>query len=58
MVQAVDEVRRLEDRADAPAREQSTRTRWLWRKNPESWTETKQARWEQLQAKPLATGLA
>jgi transposase len=58
VVQAVDEVRRLEARADAPAREQLTRTSWLWRKNPEAWTEKEQSHWKQLQAKPLVTGLA
>ena len=35
-----------------------TRTSWLWRKNPEGWTEKEQSHWEQLQAKPLVTGLA
>jgi transposase len=58
VVQAVDEVRRREVRTDAVAREQLTRTSWLWRKNPEGWTEKEQARWEQLQGKPLVTGLA
>ena len=58
VVQAVDAVRRLEARADAPAREQLTRTRWLWRKNPEAWTAKEATRWEQLQAKPLVTSLA
>ena len=51
-------MRRLEARADAPAREQLTRTSWLWRKNPEGWAEKEQSHWEQLQAKPLVTGLA
>jgi transposase len=55
---AVEEVRRKEARADAVAREQLAQTSWLWRKNPETWTEGQQERWEQLKDKPLVTGLA
>ncbi len=58
VVQAVDEVRRKEARLDAQAREQLERTSWLWRKNPENWTVQEGERWEQLQQKPLVTGLA
>ncbi len=58
VVQAVEAVRRKETRQDALAREQLERTRWLWRKNPERWTAKEQARWSQLKAKPLVTGLA
>jgi transposase len=55
---AVEEVRRQETRADAVAREQLEKTCWLWRKNPERWTQGEQQRWEQLKDKPLVTGLA
>jgi transposase len=55
---AVEEVRRKETRADAVAREQLAQTSWLWRKNPENWTNRQQERWEQLKDKPLVTGLA
>lgn len=55
---AVDEVRRKEVRQDAAAREQLEKTSWLWRKNPEGWTEKESQRWEQLKDKPLVTGLA
>jgi transposase len=58
VVQAVDEVRRKEARADAQAREQLERTSWLWRKNPEAWTAGEENRWAQLKDKPLVTGLA
>jgi len=58
VVQAVEEVRRKETRQDALAREQLERTSWLWRKNPEAWTEGEQERWAQLKDKPLVTGLA
>jgi transposase len=58
VTQAVEEVRRKETRADATAREQLAKTCWLWRKNPDSWTEKESQRWEQLKDKPLVTGLA
>jgi transposase len=56
--QAVEEVRRKETRADEAAREHLEKTYWLWRKNPEGWTERESLRWEQLKGKPLVTGLA
>ena len=40
------------------AREQLEKTCWLWRKNPERWTEREEERWNQLKDKPLVTGLA
>jgi transposase len=58
VVEAVDEVRRAESRQDAGARAELEQTHWLWRKNPERWTEREARRWEQLRAKPLVTGLA
>jgi transposase len=58
VVQAVEEVRRKEVRQDAQAREQLEKTSWLWRKNPEGWTERESERWTQLKDKPLVTGLA
>jgi transposase len=58
VVEAVEEVRRKEVRQDAQAREELEKTCWLWRKNPEKWTEREVSRWEQLKDKPLVTGLA
>jgi len=58
VTKAVDEVRRREARVDATARERLEKTCWLWRKNPENWTEGQAQRWEQLSRKPLVTGLA
>jgi len=58
VVAALEEVRRKEARHNAEARQQLERTRWLWRKNPESWTARDEDRWEQLKDKPLVTGLA
>ena len=54
----VEEVRRRESKQDAAARAELARTSWLWRKNPENWTERESGHWEQLQNKPLVTGLA
>ena len=58
VTEAVEEVRRKETRQDATAREHLEKTCWLWRKNPDGWTEQEAARWEQLRDKPLVTGLA
>lgn len=55
---AVDEVRRAEARQDVEARAHLEKTCWLWRKNPERWTEREEQRWEQLKDKLLVTGLA
>jgi transposase len=54
----VEQVRRLEARADAHARQQLEKTQWIWRKNPENWTEKESRRWEQLDVPNLATGVA
>jgi transposase len=56
--QAVEQVRRKEARQDEVAREHLQKTSWLWRKNPEGWTEGEARRFEQLKDKPLVTGLA
>ncbi len=58
VAEAVEEVRRAEVRQDAQARVQLEKTCWLWRKNPENWTERESQRWQQLKDKPLLTGLA
>jgi transposase len=58
VAKAVEEVRRKEVRQDGVAREQLEKTCWLWRKNPEGWTQREVSRWEQLKDKPLVTGLA
>ena len=56
--EGVEAVRRSEVRQDVQARAQLEKTCWLWRKNPEGWTERESQRWEQLKDKPLVTGLA
>ncbi len=58
VTEGVEAVRRAEVRQDASAREQLEKSCWLWRKNPENWTEREAGRWELLKGKPLVTGLA
>lgn len=56
VVKAVDEVRRKEVRADAQARAQLERSRWLWRRNPETWTAGEENRWVRAEAEALPSG--
>ena len=58
VVDAVDKVRRKEAGQDAQARQELEKTTWLWRKNPENWTERDAQRYKQLENKLLVTGLA
>jgi transposase len=48
VAEAVEAVRRAEVRQDSQARAQLEKTCWLWRKNPEGWTEQEAARYEHL----------
>jgi len=56
--EGVEAVRRAEARQDPQARAHLEKSCWLWRKNPEGWTERESRRWEELKDKPLVTGLA
>lgn len=58
VVQAVEQVRREEARGGVEIKEQLKKTAWLWRKNPENWTEREERRYKELAKKPLVTGLA
>jgi transposase len=55
VVAALEEVRRKEAGQRVEARPQLERSRWLWRKNPESWTAHDAERREQLKDKPALT---
>lgn len=57
VVEAVDEVRR-EERTQPDRGELLEKACWLFRKNPENWTDKEGARWEKLAQENLATGLA
>ena len=54
----VDEVRRIESREDQQKGLSLKKTQWLWRKNPENWTDKEAVRWKELDSQNLATGLA
>jgi transposase len=56
--QAVDKVRRAESQSCASAGASLTKTRWLWRKNPENWTEKEALRTLELEEEHLQTALA
>jgi len=58
VAKGVDEVRRLESREDAQSGQSLQKTQWLWRKNPENWTDKEALRWKKLDTQNLATGLA
>ena len=57
VVKAVDQVRR-EERTQPDPGELLAKARWLFRKNPENWTDKEGARWEELAGENLVTGLA
>jgi transposase len=58
VVEAVDKVRKGETQRGAEEGKDLKKTRWLWRKNPEKWTEAEKRHYERLAEKPLVTGLA
>jgi len=57
VVEAVDDVRR-EERTQPERGDLLEKARWLFRKNPDNWTDKEGARWEKLAQENLATGLA
>lgn len=58
VVEACDEVRRVESRLNPERQAVLAKSRWLWRKNPENWTAKEAQRWESLAGERCATGLA
>jgi transposase len=56
--QAVDKVRRAEAQSSASAGTVLAKTRWLWRKNPQNWTEKEALRTVELEEEHLQTALA
>lgn len=58
VVEASDQIRKLESRIDAASRERLERTRWLLRKNSESWTEKEAEKWESIAKERGVSGLA
>jgi transposase len=56
--EAVEHVRRAEVQASAWGREQLARTQWIWRKNPENWTQNEALRTIELEKEHLQTATA
>jgi transposase len=56
--EAVDKVRRLESQSSVAAEHSLAKTRWLWRKNPENWTEKEALRTVELEQEHLQTATA
>lgn len=56
--EAVDKVRRAEARSSAVARALLGQTLWIWRKNPENWTDKEALRTVELEEENLQTALA
>ena len=57
-VEACDRVRAAETRLGPEEQDKLSKTRWLFRKNPENWTTKESDRWKSLARERCATGLA
>jgi transposase len=58
VVEACDQVRKVEIRFDAGKRELLERTRWMWLKNRANWTEKETHKWESMTLERCVTGKA
>ena len=58
VVEACDQVRKVESRSDAGKREFLERTRWMWLKNRSNWTEKETHKWESMALERCVTGRA
>ena len=58
VVEACDQVRKVESRSDADKRELLERTRWMWLKNRSNWTEKETHKWESMALERCVTGMA
>ena len=58
VVEACDQVRKAESRADAGKRDRLERTRWMWLKNRVNWTEKEAQKWESMALERCVTGMA
>jgi hypothetical protein len=58
VVEACDQIRKIESRADAGKRDQLERTRWMWLKNRVNWTEKEAQKWESMALEHCVTGMA
>ena len=58
VVEACDQIRKIESRSDAGKRELLERTRWMWLKNRANWTEKETHKWESMSLERCVTGMA
>ncbi len=58
VVEACDQVRKAESRADAGKRDRLERARWMWLKNRVNWTEKEAQKWESMALERCVTGMA
>ncbi len=58
VLEACDQVRKAESRADAGKRDRLERTRWMWLKNRVNWTEKETQKWESVAPERCVTGMA
>jgi transposase len=56
--EGVEKVRRLEAQASETARRSLLKTQWIWRKNPENWTDKEAVRMSELDGEHLMTATA
>jgi transposase len=57
-VEAYDQIRKSESRADAGKRDQLEWTRWMWLKNRENWTAKEGLKWESMALERCVMGMA
>ena len=58
VVEACDQVRKVESRSNAGKRDLLERTRWMWLKNRVNWTEKEAQKWESMALERCVTGMA
>jgi len=58
MLEAFDQDRKAERRADARKEDRLERTLWMWRKNLVNWTEEEAPMWESMPQERCVTGMA
>jgi transposase len=58
VVEACDQVRKAESRADTGKRDRLERTQWMWLKNRVNWTEKESQKWESMALERCVTGMA
>jgi transposase len=58
VVEACDQIWKIESRSNTGKREQLERTRWMWLKNRVNWAEKETQKWESMAPERCVTGMA